>query len=158
MGHEAGSNRHTDEARLGMLLERTYAARAARATPPEDALTRLNAALDRIDPPSHHRTNHCRTFGACALAVFLLLSSVALSEFVVGVHNATHVVAPSIEGTVGNSGNTVSVATGRTPATGATAQAAGASETPLRDLLDRAGIHALDSPGGFAIELRPLQH
>lgn len=157
MGKEAGSNRHTDEAHLGMLLERTYAARAARTTPPEDALAKLNATLDRIGSPSHHRTNHLRTFGACALAVLLLLSSVALSEFVVGVHSTTHVVAPSIEGAVGG-GNTVGVATGHTPAAGATVQAAGASETPLRDLLDRAGIHALDSPGGFAIELRPLQH
>lgn len=151
-----------DEAELGMLLERMYAARAAHAAPPDEALARLNATLDRVAPPSRGRLDHSRVFGAralAALAVLLILSSVGLSRLASGTHATTPPAAPpitaaaSIPQTVATVGQE-DVARGSMPGAPNSAQAT-TSDTPLRDLLGRAGIHAADPPGGSTTETRP---
>ncbi|GEM_PF-5525929 len=168
------SGRRADEARLSLLLERTYAAREARITPADDALAKLNAALDAIGSPSRRRVDHRRLFGACALAVLLLvlLSPVARSEFSASTRNAARSVVMPMNGTVGD-GVITGTANGRaaispvaiavraadhTSAANGTAPMTGVSETPLRDLLARAGIHASDPPGVPSTDGHPPQH
>lgn len=179
--HQAGHpprrfpDRRVDETRLNLLLERTYAARAARLPPPDAALTNLNAALDAISAPPHRRMDHCRRFGVCALAglILLVLSSVGLSEFAVGMHNAAQSVAPPMHGAVSGDTHAARATVAAPPLTVAasdgdttighaplagTAPAAGMSKTPLRDLLARAGIHASDPPGAPARAGDPPPH
>lgn len=145
-----------DEARLGPLLERTYAARAARLAPTDDALRELNIALDAISTPPRRRTDHPRLLGVCALVamLLLLLIPVARSEFTARPQIAPQPVVTATSAVVGgealpavaaSAGPTV---TERAPAANGTAATTGVSETPLRDLLARAGIRASDPGGG----------
>ena len=161
MRRATGADDHADETRLGPLLERAYAARDARLTPTDDALARLNAALDAIGTPPRRHTDHRRLFGACALVaiLLLLLSPVARSEFAAGPRTAPRSVATSAGG--GRGGGSLPAvavaasagpdATNRAPAANGAAPTSGMSETPLRDLLARAGIRPDDpsvgSPG-----------
>jgi len=182
---ERRADHRADEARLGLLVERTYAGREARLTPADDALAKLNVALDAIGTPPQRQTDHRRLFGACALValLLLLLSPVARAEFAASTRHAPRSgvtptsAAVSGEASTGSASGRVAMppvtvvareggsvaptegsdATGHAPApTGATLTA-GASETPLRDLLARAGIHASDPPGG-STEASPPQH
>ena len=165
-----------DEARLGLLLERTYAVREARLMPADDALAKLNAALDGIDTPPRRHTDHRRLFGACALValLLLLLSPVARSEFAASTRNAPRSVVTPINAAGGRvallpvavaasaRGNVAPTEEGNTtvhvPAANGTAPMTGVSETPLRDLLARSGIHASDPPGGSSSDGHPPQH
>ena len=164
-----------DEARLGRLLERTYAAREARLTPTDDALVKLNVALDALDTTPRRQTDHRRLFGACALVALLLLlfSPVARSEFTASTRNAQRSVVTPRSSAVGGGAALLPVAareagsgtlteesnaTGHAPGPSGTPPTVGASETPLRDLLARAGIHASDPPGGSTTEGSPPQH
>jgi len=167
-----------DEARLGRLLERTYAAREARLTPSDDALVKLNVALDTLDTTPRRQTDHRRLFGACALVALLLLlfSPVARSEFAGSTRNAQgsvvtpisagaangRAVPPSVTIATSAGGSIASTERGNVtthaPVANGTAAIAGVSETPLRDLLARAGIHASDSPSGSTTEGAPPQH
>ncbi len=181
-GHNLSEHR-ADEVRLGLLLERTYAAREARLTPADDALTKLNAALDTIRTPSRQHTDYRRlfgAFGAFALVALLLvlLSPVARSEFAVSTRNAVQSAVPpmnaatnDVTGTASgraalppvavavNDGASVAPTEGtHAPTANRTAPMAGVSETPLRDLLARAGINASDPSGGSSIEKHPPQH
>ena len=179
------ADRRADEARLGPLLERTYAAGEARLTLADDALARLNAAIDAIGAPPRRRADHRRLFGACALAMLLLmlLVPIAHAEFTASTRHAGRSTATANNGAVGGGAITgtardgtamlpvtvaareagsvvpteVDDATGRAPAPNAATLAAGPSETPLRDLLARAGIRASDLPGGSTTEGRPPQ-
>jgi hypothetical protein len=154
-----------DEARLGRLLERTYAAREARVAPADDALARLNAALDAIEAKSPRHADHRRLLGVCAVAmlVLLLLSPVVRAEFTASTRHATQSAITPMSGAIGGgvgmppvaiaareagSGapNEVSNAPGHAPAPNGTTLTTGASDTPLRDLLSRAGIQPSDSP------------
>lgn len=136
-----------DEARLGMLLERTYAEREARVALPEDALAKMDALLDRAAPVSRGRAVHSRASGArvlAALLVLLVLGSVGLSGLAIAEHTTTPSVTPPVTAAVNQ------------PANVATAGQAGeTSETPLRDLLERAGIHVVSPPGSPSTERRP---
>lgn len=170
------ANHRAAEARLSPLLDRTYAARAVRVAPVDDALAKLNAALDAIGSPPRRHTDHRRLFGACALVVLLLLLPVARAEFAVSPRNAARSVVIPIDGAVGGRGITgpasgrtalppVTVAvsegsntTGRAPVAGGMAPVAEVRETPLRDLLARAGIHASDPLGGSSIGGDPPHH
>ena len=154
----------SEDARLGALLERTFATREAQTAPPEEALARLNATLDRIAAPPRRRIEYPRMFGALALAALLLFfGSLGLSRVTIGGHNAppsvTSPAAPLVSGdtaavTTGRAASPIAVAAGATTnvAANAATSTTGASETPLRDLLERAGIHATSPPGGSAIE------
>jgi len=173
---ERRADHRADEARLSLLVERTYAGREARLTPADDALVKLNVALDVIGALPQRQTDHRRLFGACALIALLLalLGPVARAEFAANTqHTPGSAVTPMSSATnsrvsigtgsgrtelppvtvAASAGGSVapikgSNATGHAPApTGATLTA-GASETPLRDLLARAGIHASAPPGG----------
>lgn len=184
---ERHANHRADEARLGLLLERTYAAREARLPPADDALMKLNAALDAIGTPPQQHTDHRRLFGACALValLLLLLSPVARFEFAVSTRNAGQSAIISSNAAVGGGVSTgtasgraaippVTVAarevgsvaptegggnaTGHALAPNGTTLTVGTSETPLRDLLARAGIHASDPPGVPATEGQPPTH
>jgi hypothetical protein len=179
-GHNPSERRadnHADEARLGLLLERTYAAREARLMPADDALAKLNAALDAIGTSRRQHADHRRLFGACALAalLLLLLSPIARSEFTGSTRNATRSVAIPTSSTnsassdlAANAGIILSPvmaaeragsnATNRTPAANGTAPMTGVSETPLRDLLARAGIQPTNPTDGSSGEGQPHQH
>ena len=179
-GHSPSERRadhHADEARLGLLLERTYAAREARLTPADDALAKLNTALDAIGTSPQQHADHRRLFGACALAVLLLLllSPIARSEFTGNTRSATRSVAIPINGTGGASDDLTanvrtalppvtaaesegSNATNHAPAANGTAPMAGVSDTPLRDLLARAGIQPTNPTDGFSGAGQPHQH
>jgi len=178
-GHDPSERRAAhcaDEARLGPLLERAYAAREARITTVDDALAKLNAALDAIGTPPRRRADHRRLFGACAFAmlVLLLLGPVARAEFMASTRPATRSTAIAINAAGGGAAPPpVAVAasagvgvapTGRdmtathAPVANGAVPMTGASETPLRDLLARAGIHAADPPGGTSGEGQPPQH
>ncbi|MDQ6604743.1 MAG: hypothetical protein M3176_10915 [Chloroflexota bacterium] len=161
-GHDPPERRpdhRADEARLGRLLERAYTAREARITTVDDALAKLNTALDAIGTPPQRRADHRRLFGACAFAmlVVLLLSPVAHSGLAIGTRHAGQSAAASGRAALppvtvaASEGDT----TGHTPAPNGATQSAVTSETPLRDLLARAGIHASDPPGGSTA---PPQH
>lgn len=164
--HRRGHNPSTcrrddrvDEARLGPLLERTYAARAARLTPADDALRELNVALDAISTPPRRRTDHPRLLGVCALVavLLLLLIPVARSEFTARTRIAPQPVVTATSAVVGGeslpaiSASTGATVTDRAPAANGAAATTGVSETPLRDLLARAGIRA-SGPGGSTDE------
>ena len=180
-GHDA-SGRHAEnraeEARLGLLLERTYAAREARLAPADDALAKINIALDAIGTPSQRYTDHRRLFGACALValLLLLLSPIAHTEITGRTRSATQPVVVPIGGAGGARDDlamngrpaptllpvTIAAseghnATGRAPDANGTVPVAGVSETPLRDLLARAGIQASD-PAGASSDGQPPQH
>lgn len=124
--------------------------------PPEEALARLNAALDRTVAPPRRRIKieYPRMFGALALAALLLLfvGSLSLSRLTIGMHNAPASVTSPAAPLVG--GDTTAVTTERAvpPTANTVGATTGTSETPLRDLLARAGIHAPDTPGGSATE------
>lgn len=168
MRQATGADHQADEARLGPLLERTYAARAARLAPTDDALMKLNAALDAIGAPPRRHADHRRLFGACAIValLLLLLSPVARSEFTASTRNAPRSVATSAGGAVGGvSLPAVAVAasagpdaTDRAPAANGAAPATGMSETPLRDLLARAGIRPDDPATGSSRTGLPPHH
>ncbi|MDQ2787404.1 MAG: hypothetical protein M3Y58_20635 [Chloroflexota bacterium] len=172
---ERHADHRMDEARLGLRLERAYAAREARLAPSDDALAKLNATLDAIGSSPHRRMEHRYLFGACVLAalLLLLLSPVAWSEFTANTRHATRSVAVPIDRAVGSgisataarseivtppvavmASDAASVAppeqrtaTNPIAATNGTTLTAETSNTPLRDLLARAGIHASDPPG-----------
>ncbi len=178
-GHDLPERRPdycADEARLGPLLERTYTAREARIRTADDALAKLNTALDAIGTPPQRRADHRRLFGACAFAmlVVLLLSPVARAEFMASTRPATRSTVIPIN-TAGGGATlppvTVAASAGVSvapterdmtasyaPVANRTAPMTGVSETPLRDLLARAGIHASDLPGGTSGEGQPPQH
>lgn len=189
MGHGMGANcsacdpsarragHDADETRLGRLLARTYAERDARLLPSDDALAKLNAALDAIGTPSQRRADHRRLFVACALVAifFLLLGPIAHTEYTVSTRNAPRAVTmpinhaggisadPTIHGRPALAPVTIAASegdnsTGQITAASGTAGTAGSSETPLRDLLARAGIHASDPAIGPPIEGQPPQH
>ncbi|MGI8857919.1 MAG: hypothetical protein ACR2JW_19450 [Thermomicrobiales bacterium] len=162
-------DRHADEARLGLLLERTYAAHEARLMPTDAALARLDAALDAIGTPPQRYTDHRRLFGACALVAILLvlLGPVVRTEFTAGTRNAPRSVVTPISRAVGSGAALPPVAiaasegrpaTDRTTAANGTTSTTGASETPLRDLLARAGIRPSDPAGGASDAGEPPQH
>jgi hypothetical protein len=163
-----GTDHRADEARLGPLLERTYAAREARLTPTDDALARLNAALDAIGAPSRRHTGHRRLFGACALVaiLLLLLSPVARSEFAAGTRPAPRSAATPAGGARGGASlPAVAVAASagadapdRASAANGAAPTTGVSDTPLRDLLARAGIRPDDPAGGASGAGLPPHH
>jgi len=183
---ERRADHRADEARLGLLVERTYAGREARLTPADDALAKLNVALDAIGTPPQRQTDHRRLFGACALValLLLLLSPVARFEFAGSTQHATRsAVTPmsgAVRGGVGigtasagialppvtvaaSAGESVAptervITTIHVPGANGTAPVAGVSETPLRDLLARAGIHVSDPVGGSSTEGAPPQH
>lgn len=188
LGHDGSECRAchaADEARLGRLLKRTYAARAARLMPADDALTKLNVALDALDTTPRRQTDHRRLFGACALValLLLLLTPVARSEFAASTRNAQRSVVTSKRGAVGGDAST-GIASGRNvlspgtvavnagtnvapteggqttihAATNGTAPMTETSETPLRDLLARAGIRASDPASGSSGEGQLPQH
>ncbi len=166
-----------DEARLGLLLEQTYAAHEGRPTPTDDALAKLNAALDAIGTPPQRHTDHRRLFGACALVAILLvlLGPIVRSEFATGARNAPRsIVTPmsrAIGGDVGIGAASgvaalppIAVAasegrdtTDRAAAANGTASTTGVSETPLRDLLARAGIRPSDPATGASAVGQPPQ-
>lgn len=154
-----------DEARLSRLLERTYAAREARVAPADDALARLIAALDAIEAKSPRRVDHRRLLGVCAVAmlVLLLLSPVARAEFTANTRHTTQSAIAPMSGAIGGgiamapvtiaareagnvAPNQVNNTTSHAPAPNGTTLTAGASDTPLRDLLARAGIQPSDPP------------
>lgn len=176
----------TDETRLGRLLEQTYAARAARLTPPDDALAKLNVALDALDMTPRRHVDHRRLFGACALValLLLLLTPVARSEFAANPRAAQRSAVTPERGVV-NVGTSASIAsdtevsppgtvavsagasvaptegdraTVHARAADQTAPMMGGSETPLRDLLARAGIRADDPASGSSSPGQPPQH
>jgi hypothetical protein len=148
-----------DEIRLGLLLEQTYAARETRLTPPDDALVRLNAALDAIGTSPRQHSDYRRLIGVCALAtlLLLLLTPIARAEFAGSARNATRSAIIPINGTSGAGADPAAngsaalapaaavasegrTATDHAPTADVTAPLAAVSETPLRDLLARAGI------------------
>lgn len=148
-----------DEARLAPLLERTYAARAARLAPTDDALRELNVALDAISTPARRRTNHPRLLGVCAFVVLLLLLiPIARSEFTARTRVAPQPAVTATSAAVGGESLPAAAAsaaptvTDRAPAANGTAATTGVSETPLRDLLARAGIRASEPGGGSTDE------
>lgn len=164
---ERGDEHRADEARLDLFLARMYAAREARLTPADDALAKLNAALDAIGTQSRRQTDHRRLFGACALValLLLLLSPVAHTMFAVSTRNVERSAVTSPDVAIGDRNALPPVAasaggdtTNGVPATSAGAPMAGGSETPLRDLLARAGIYASGPPGGAPGEGHPPQH
>lgn len=178
-GHDPSERRAAhcaDEARLGTLLERAYTAREARITTVDNALAKLDIALDAIGTPPQRRADHHRLFGACAFAmlVVLLLSPVARAEFMASTRPATRSTVIPINAAGGGAilapvavaaSAGVSVApterdmtATHAPVANRTAPMTGVSETPLRDLLARAGIHAADPPGGTSGEGQPPQH
>ncbi len=178
-GHDTSERRadqRADDERLGPLLRRTYAARDVRLTHPDDALAKLNAALDAIGSPPQRRADHHRLFGACALAmlVVFLLSPVARSEFMASTRHATRSTVIPINAAVGgaaqppvsvvaNAGVSVAptqrdITATHAPVANGTVPMEGVSETPLRDLLARAGIHASDPPSGASGKGQPPQH
>ncbi|MCA1667846.1 MAG: hypothetical protein LC793_10755 [Thermomicrobia bacterium] len=174
-----------DDTRLGLRLERAYAARDARIAPSDDALAKLNATLDAIGSPAQHHAEHRYLLGACMLAalLLLLLSPVVWSDFAANARHATRSVAAPVDRAVGGSITTAASSESITPpvavaaneaasviptnsrtatshlatANGTTLTAA-TSETPLRDLLARAGIYASDPPNASASESHPPQH
>jgi hypothetical protein len=170
MRREAGGAHHVDEARLGPLLERAYAARGARLAPADDALARLNATLDEIGaPPRPQRhADHRRLFGACALVAILivLLGPVAHSEIAAGSRNAPRSIVAPTSGTVSRIvpppvavvASERADAPGRVPTSAGAPPTTGVSETPLRDLLARAGIHADDAPDESSRPGEPPSH
>jgi len=174
---ERGAEHRADEARRGLFLARMYAAREARIAPADDALAKLNAALDAIGTQSRRQTDHRRLFGACALValLLLLLSPVAHTMIAVSTRNAGRSAVTSSNVAIGgrsalppvavaaSAGGGVAPTEGgdttiRAPAINGRAPMAGGSETPLRDLLARAGIYASAPPGGSPGEGHPPQH
>jgi hypothetical protein len=183
-GSECRADHAADEVRLGRLLKQTDAARAARLVPADDALTKLNVALDALDMTPRRQTDHRRLFGACALValLLLLLTPVARSEFAGSTQSAQQSVVTSKRGAVGGDAGTgiasgkdavapgtiaVSAGTNVAPTEGGqtaihvaangTAPMTETSETPLRDLLARAGIRASDPASGSSGEEQPPQ-
>jgi hypothetical protein len=170
------ADHRADEARLGLLLKRTYAAREAQLAPADDALTKLNAALDAIGTSPRQHSDYRRLFGVCALAalLLLLLSPIARAELTGSARNATQSVVipinstggagddPAANGSIARSPVTVVASEGRTATdhvstADGTAPIADVSGTPLRDLLARAGIQASGPASGSSSEGQPHQ-
>ncbi len=108
------------------------------------------------------------------MLVVLLLSPVARAEFMASTRPATRSTVIPINAAGGGAALppvTVVASAGASvapterdmtathaPVANGTLPMEGVSETPLRDLLARAGIHASDPPGGTSGEGQPPQH